>query len=150
MLRRLPAKKKIKRPEQIVQIGIFKHLTGLMRLQNYSKFIAFHCPNGGWRSRAEAGIFKAMGTMAGITDIILLFNGGKTVFVELKLKTIVVAKRGEHKGKLVEKPTKQDDSQEWFEEKAKGLGFRYCLVEATDISDGLNQVLEIIEREGNG
>jgi hypothetical protein len=31
----------------------------------------FHCPNGGKRSKAEGGIFKALGVRAGMPDLIV-------------------------------------------------------------------------------
>jgi hypothetical protein len=44
---------------------------------------AFHCPNGGWRSRVEGAILKAMGTVAGVPDIIII-HGGHCFGLELK------------------------------------------------------------------
>jgi hypothetical protein len=35
---------------------------------------ALHCPNGGWRSRVEGAILKAIGTVAGVPDIICIFQ----------------------------------------------------------------------------
>lgn len=43
----------------------------------------FHVPNGGGRSRAEAGIMKAMGTQPGVPDI-LAFRAGRCFGLELK------------------------------------------------------------------
>lgn len=143
-------RKKRKNPETIVQIGIFDHLTPRMRAEKYSKFLAIHVPNGEKRDIVTAKILKSMGVMAGVADILLFFAGGKTVFVELKLKSIVEAKRGPDKGKMVERTTKQLDTQIWFMNTIRKLGFKYYLVEATDISDGLNQLLDIIERESDG
>ena len=37
--------------------------------------IYWHTPNGGGRSKAQAGIFKAMGVKAGIPDLFILWNG---------------------------------------------------------------------------
>lgn len=45
----------------------------------------FHVPNGGARSKAEAGAFKAMGVKAGVPDICILYRG-VTHFIELKPK----------------------------------------------------------------
>ncbi len=46
----------------------------------------FHPPNGGARSKAEAGIFKAMGVMAGVPDLVFtLPPHGRTAFVEIKV-----------------------------------------------------------------
>ena len=43
----------------------------------------WHTPNGGKRTRAEAGKFKAMGVRAGFPDIAILWNG-KLLVIELK------------------------------------------------------------------
>ncbi len=43
----------------------------------------FHVPTGGARSRAEAGIFRALGTKAGVPDL-LAFKEGKCLALELK------------------------------------------------------------------
>lgn len=37
--------------------------------------IVFHVPNGGRRGKAEAGRLKAMGTLAGMPDLIVIANG---------------------------------------------------------------------------
>jgi hypothetical protein len=42
-----------------------------------------HVPNGGARSKAEAGILKAMGVQAGMPDL-LLFGPSRVIAVELK------------------------------------------------------------------
>ena len=44
----------------------------------------FHVPNGGGRSKAEAGAFKAIGVKAGVPDIYILHRG-RSLFIELKL-----------------------------------------------------------------
>lgn len=48
--------------------------------------LMFHIPNGGGRSRAEAGRFKAMGVKAGVPDIFLPqpCGGFHGLFIELK------------------------------------------------------------------
>lgn len=43
----------------------------------------FHVPNGGRRSRFEGAIFKGMGTVAGVPDLVVLWKGGAG-FLELK------------------------------------------------------------------
>lgn len=35
-------------------------------------WIVFHVPNGGGRSKAEAGILKAMGVLAGMPDLLII------------------------------------------------------------------------------
>ncbi len=42
-------------------------------------------PSGGKRTKAEAGIFKAMGAKAGVPDIYILHRG-RSYFIELKPK----------------------------------------------------------------
>jgi hypothetical protein len=46
--------------------------------------IIFHPANGGWRTRAEAARFKAMGVLAGVLDLVLLLPGGGVAFWEVK------------------------------------------------------------------
>jgi len=43
----------------------------------------FAVPNGGWRTKAEAGVFSATGVVAGVPDIILIF-GGHVYGLEIK------------------------------------------------------------------
>lgn len=133
-----------------------------MQAQKYRKFIAYHVPNGGGRSAVEAGILKAMGTLSGVADITVLLDAakkhpddycsckphGRTVFIELKMLTMRLSKQGPTKGQMVPKVTTQEDSQIWFEGVVKALGFPYYKVEATDISDALNKILDIIKTEG--
>jgi hypothetical protein len=45
--------------------------------------IVFHVPNGGKRSKAEAGIFKGLGVLAGVPDLIILWPG-RCAGLELK------------------------------------------------------------------
>jgi hypothetical protein len=49
--------------------------------------LAFHPANGGWRSKAEAARFKAMGVLAGVPDIVVIAPGGKAHFLEIKTPT---------------------------------------------------------------
>lgn len=43
----------------------------------------FHPPNGGGRSKAEAGIFKAMGVKPGVPDLVFIWKGS-AIGVEIK------------------------------------------------------------------
>lgn len=45
----------------------------------------FHPANGGWRKASEAGRLKAMGVIAGLPDLGVLYNG-RCVWLELKAK----------------------------------------------------------------
>ena len=42
-----------------------------------------HVPNGGYRGAIEAAIFKSLGVIAGVPDLLLIFSG-KTYGLELK------------------------------------------------------------------
>lgn len=65
--------------ESDIQIAVMQHLRIRAR-----EAVAFHVPNGGARSKAEAGRFKAEGVEAGIPDVCILFRGR---FYCLELKT---------------------------------------------------------------
>jgi hypothetical protein len=58
----------MKRPEQALQIN----LVSALRLLLPEPWLVVHVPNGGGRSKAEAGIFKAMGVLAGFPDLLVI------------------------------------------------------------------------------
>jgi hypothetical protein len=60
-----------RRPEQAIQAAIVEHL----RLRAVSDLFWFHVPNGGFRSPVEAMIFKSLGTIAGVPDLIFIYDG---------------------------------------------------------------------------
>lgn len=64
-------RKKMRRPEQALQIALVELLAYVLTPSTYF----FHVPNGGYRSRAEAGILKAMGVRAGVMDLIFIDRG---------------------------------------------------------------------------
>ena len=52
--------------------------------RNLSKEVVFfHVPNGGKRTKAEAGLFKAMGVVSGVPDLIISWPG-TIAAIELK------------------------------------------------------------------
>ena len=53
-------------------------------MENLGELTFFHVPNGGRRTKVEGGIFKSLGVVAGVADLVLLFPGGKCAFVEIK------------------------------------------------------------------
>jgi hypothetical protein len=67
------------RLEDAIQRVIFQHLD----VRGVRDCVAFHVPNGGWRSPAEASILKGLGVRAGIPDIIAIKNG-RAYGLELK------------------------------------------------------------------
>ena len=66
-------------PEQTLQRAAFEHLAW----RGAAGVFCFHVPNGGWRSATEARIFKSLGVIAGIPDLILI-HGGQVFGLELK------------------------------------------------------------------
>jgi hypothetical protein len=67
------------RHEQAIQRAIFAHFTARGARDCY----AFHCPNGGARSKVEAAILKGLGVRAGVPDIIAI-RDGRAYALELK------------------------------------------------------------------
>ena len=68
-------------PEQQIQRAVVDYLR---LLENLGELYVFNVPNGGWRSKAEAGILKSLGVRAGVPDLVLLLPGGKIAFIEIK------------------------------------------------------------------
>lgn len=50
----------------------------------------FHVPNGGLRSKKEAGRMQGLGVLAGVPDLLILWRG-RALFVELKAKRGVLS-----------------------------------------------------------
>lgn len=69
----------MKRPEQKIHIAVAQHL----RTRAVSGLVWFHPANGGFRSKREGALLKAMGVRAGVSDFIL-FHAGKLFCLELK------------------------------------------------------------------
>ena len=71
---------KRRRPEQELQKAVLQHLAW----RGARDIFVFHYPAGGWRSSVEAAIFKSLGVVAGIPDLLIIRNGH--IFA-LELKT---------------------------------------------------------------
>lgn len=84
------------------------------RLQ-YPNDIIFAVPNGGSRNLTEAVRLKSEGVLAGVSDLIILFDN-KILFVEMK----------HGKGK-------QTESQLMFEKKVNAKGFEYIVANSLDV-----------------
>src|SRR5262245_58404644 len=67
------------RPEQQIQRAVFEHF----RMRAAPGVIAWHTPNGGWRSKAEASILAGLGVRSGMPDVFALRNG-RLFALELK------------------------------------------------------------------
>lgn len=66
--------------EDQTQIAIVKFLRQVLP----ADAIVCHVPNGGKRSKVQAALFKAMGVVAGIPDLIVLVPFGRAIFFEVK------------------------------------------------------------------
>ena len=58
----------MRRPEEQLQRALVAHL----RARLPKPWLVWATPNGGGRSKAEAGILKAMGVLAGVPDLFVL------------------------------------------------------------------------------
>jgi hypothetical protein len=65
--------------EQQIQKAVFEHF----RRRAVPGVVAWHCPNGGFRRKAEAAIFAGLGVLPGVPDVIAV-KGGRAYFLELK------------------------------------------------------------------
>jgi len=68
-----------RRPEQELQKVVLEHLAW----RGTPGIFAFHYPAGGWRSPVEAAIFKSLGVVAGVPDVIVIHDG-RCFALELK------------------------------------------------------------------
>lgn len=66
-------------PETAIHCTVVQHL----QARAYPDVMFWHTPNGGYRNKAEASRFKAMGVRAGVSDLIL-FHRGKLYCLEIK------------------------------------------------------------------
>lgn len=71
--------KTVRRPEQAIQKAVFQHL----RIRGAPGVFAFHPFSGGYRKPVEAAIYKSLGSVAGLPDVIAIHQG-KTYALELK------------------------------------------------------------------
>lgn len=67
------------RPEEIIHRQIVEWLQWA-----HPDLLVFHPYNGGYRTKAEAGIGKALGVKAGTPDLVFVLPGGKCAFMEIK------------------------------------------------------------------
>jgi len=76
----------VHRQEELDQIAIFRWAAYQEHVYPELKLL-YHCPNGGKRSKAEAGRLKAAGVKAGVPDIFLPVprGGYHGLYVELKV-----------------------------------------------------------------
>ena len=66
-----PAVTRRRQPEAADQRAVIQPIAWRARPGAFT----FRVPNGGWRSRVEGAILKAIGTVAGVPDLIWIKNG---------------------------------------------------------------------------
>jgi hypothetical protein len=71
----------VMRPEEQLHRAVVQLL---MLYANRGLLVFVHVPNGGRRTRAEAGVLKAMGTTPGVSDLLIWLPGGGHFQIELK------------------------------------------------------------------
>lgn len=104
-----------KKTEDQIQAQIFKWFSNKYCTKlNNPRYCIFAVPNGGLRSKHEAMKLKATGTVAGVSDLIIL-KPNKAIFVEVKTDI-----------------GRQSEEQKKFEEIVKNLGFEYHLVRSLE------------------
>jgi hypothetical protein len=67
------------RPEQALQKSVLAHLSR----RGIAGLWWCHVPNGGYRGAIEAAIFKSLGVVPGVPDLLLVY-GGRIYALELK------------------------------------------------------------------
>jgi len=60
-----------RQPEAQLQRSVLDHL----RWRGAPGLFVFHYPAGGWRSSVEAAIFKSLGVVAGVPDLLIVYQG---------------------------------------------------------------------------
>lgn len=107
--------------EEELHIRVMNYLRHSLPMRHANgEYLYYHTPNGGWRHPAIAAKLKAMGTLAGVPDLIFIrpHNGlQKLDFIELKKDA---------KQKLSE-------SQEWFRHTAEQMGCNYAVCWSIDM-----------------
>lgn len=112
----------MKRPEQELQKAVYKYICYAA-----PKVLCFHVPNGGKRSKVEASIFKAMGVVPGVADLLLFYK--RADFCLFPEMAAIELKAG--KGYLTE-------HQEAFKDKWLDLGGKWsCCRSIDDVEEAL-------------
>ena len=111
--------------EVTIHIDILRYLRAVL-----PDAMVFHVPNGGLRSKAEAGKLERMGVVAGIPDILVWTRGGLTLAFEVKTS----------RGRL---SPDQRAMHEWM----RSAGFRVAVVRSINETREALKVWRIWTRE---
>jgi hypothetical protein len=105
------------RPEQQLQKAVLEHLAW----RSVPGLWWCHVPNGGFRTAVEAAIFKSLGLIPGVPDL-LLIHRGQTYGLELKAQggrlsstQIETQERMRQAGAIVETATGIDEALAYLE-----------------------------------
>lgn len=85
-----------------------------------SNVYMYAVPNGGFRE-GIIGILQAEGVRRGVADLVLLMDGGRSIYIEMKLP-----ERRDFLG--VRKKTYQSPDQKKFQAIVERMGFRYVVL----------------------
>lgn len=101
--------------EDQIQQQIFTWYNNNYCLKNQNpRHIIFSVPNGGSRNILEAKKMKLTGTLAGVSDLIII-QPNKTIFIEVKTEKGI-----------------QSDVQKDFQSRVDNLGFEYLIVRSLE------------------
>lgn len=109
----------MRRPEEAAHRAIVQHL----RMRLPEPWLVWHTPNGGGRSKAEAGILKALGVMAGMPDLFVL--GPECFLIGLEVKPPAKKLRS---GKQSKARPRLNDAQKALFPKLASLGVPVIIV----------------------
>ncbi len=109
--------------EDNIQASIVKWFTNNYCLKFHNpQCCIFAVPNGGKRNKIEAMKMISTGTLAGVSDLIVIIPN-KVIFVEIKTKKGI-----------------QSDKQKEFENTVSKLGFKYKIIRS------LNDFIDLINK----
>lgn len=115
-----------------IESKIQRACVGWFRMQ-FPQYIIFAVPNGGSRNAIEAANLKREGALAGVADLIILADNGRTLFVEMKTAS-----------------GRQSTYQKQFEKDVTRLGFTYKVVRSfAEFESVVNKWIFNINNNGN-
>lgn len=135
MANKFPTKKKKRQtPEEDIQKICIKFLRNLRKHGVPLQFV--HPANELLRTSNMKLLYWALGVEGGVPDLIIFLSGGRTIFIELKIKT-----------------KKLDGNQLDWEIALKKLGFKHYLLSVPDATipsriDAQNQLAQILIENG--
>lgn len=125
----VPSAQRVNHEEDKVQRPI---VTLLRMIEDYtSKLAFFHVPNQMMRNKTIRKIFWALGVRAGVPDVVIPIEAGKTLWIECKYDG-----------------NKLSDDQSKFITKLENLGHIVYIIDAKNPRDAQDQMLEILKKHG--